>query len=870
MPMSDTDDLPPLQLSEAQLRQIIDLVPHMIFVKDRTGRFLLVNEAKAVAHGTTVRQLTGRRHSELYPDPSVLEGMLSDDQQVIVTGRAKFIAEESFVDGAGNRRLLETIKIPYRIPDYDEPVVLGVATDITERRRVEQALEREERRHREVLNALDEGVAMIGADGTVYSCNPGAERILGRSSDELIGRPWQQDRMRRITETGAPFAKHDHPIGKTLNTGAAFDNVVMGLVGPDDAVTWLSINTRPKFRDGERRPYAVVVSLRDITEHKRVEAALRASEEWLRRSQIFANVGSWDWNLKTDALRWSERVGPMFGYPHPVIDTTVDAFWKAVHPRDLPRVAAAVSARIDRDVDYDIEYRVIWPDGTVRWIHARGDLVRNAAGEALRMAGVLQDVTARRQAEEALRTSERKYRVLMEHASDGIAIADMQGNYLDANRRMEELLGYTKSELLGMKVREIHPPEEWGKVQDAFRNINEQGKSLCEHLVVRKDGSTAPVEVAGTLIEFENQKVALGIFRDVSERKRAEQTMAKLSSALEQTADSIMITDAQGRIEYVNSGFEATTGYRRAEVLGRTPRVLKSGCMGPTFYSRMWRRILKGRVLRCVFTNRKKDGSLFYEDKTISPLRDEHGRITHFISSARDVTDRTRAEQERVARETAHRDLLVREVHHRIKNHLQGLTGLLRQHSTRHPEIAEPLQAVISQIHSMAMVHGLQGTAGHGRVCICDMTEAICTSIGALRGAGRAPLLDRQLPGPIQVAQEEAVSLALVLNELIINGVKYAVPDEPGGDAVQVAVSAADGGVEVVVRNGGASLPPDFDFPNRAGLGTGLGLVHALLPRNGAELTFSQRGAWVQALLTLRPPLIRLNDVPYGLQPTSN
>ena len=87
---------------------------------------------------------------------------------------------------------------------------------------------------------------------------------------------------------------------------------------------------------------------------------------------------------------------------------------------------------------------------------------------------------------------------------------------------------------------------------------------------------------------------------------------------------------------------------------------------------------------------------------------------------------------------------------------------------------------------------------------------------------------------------------------------------------MQVAVSAADGGVEVVVRNGGACLPPDFDFPNRAGLGTGLGLVHALLPRNGAELTFSQRGAWVQARLTLRPPLIRLNDAPYGLQPTSN
>jgi len=740
--MSDDEDYPSLQLSESQLRQIIDLVPHMIFVKDGTGRFLLVNEAKAAAHGMTVRQLTGRRQDELYRDPAVVERMLADDREVIVTGRARFVPEEPFADGAGSRRLLETIKIPYRIPGYDGPVVLGVATDITERRRAEQALEQEERRHREVLNALDEGVAMIGADGTVYSCNPGAERMLGRGSGELIGRPWQQDRIRRITEWGDPFPTHEHPIGRTLATGQSFDNVVMGLVATDGEVTWLSINTRPKFRDGESRPYAVVVSLRDITQHKRVEAALR--------------------------------------------------------------------------------------------------------------------------------TSERKYRALMEHASDGIAIADLQGNYLDVNRRMEQLLGYTKSELLGLKVRQIHPPEEWNKVQEAFRDINERGQSLFEHLVVRKDGSTTPVEVAGTLIEFGNQKVALGIFRDVSERKRTEQTMAKLSSALEQTADSIMITDAQGRIEYVNSGFEATTGYGRDEVLGRTPRVLKSGCMGADFYRRMWRRIRNGRVLRCVFINRKKDGTLFYEDKTISPLRDELGRITHFISSARDVTDRTLAEQERLARETAHRDLLVREVHHRIKNHLQGLTGLLRQHSTRHPEISEPLQAVIAQIHSMAVVHGLQGSAGHGRVCLCDMTEAICASVAALRGVSRAPVVDRQTPGPVEVAQEEAVSLALVLNELIVNAVKYGVPEQPGSEAVEVAVNDADGAVEVVVGNGGACLPSDFDFRRRVGLGTGLGLVHALLPRNGAELTFSQCGAWVQARLVLRPPLLKPTHAAYGLQSTPN
>jgi PAS domain S-box-containing protein len=153
-----------LKESEARLRQIVDLVPHMIFVKDRNGRFLLANKAVAEAYGTTVEQLTGTRHSEHHDDKDELKRMLSDDQEVIAEGVPKFIAEETFVDALGKRRLLQTIKIPFRVSGMDQMAVLGVALDITERARAEDDRRKleariQQARKQESLAALASGIA---------------------------------------------------------------------------------------------------------------------------------------------------------------------------------------------------------------------------------------------------------------------------------------------------------------------------------------------------------------------------------------------------------------------------------------------------------------------------------------------------------------------------------------------------------------------------------------------------------------------------------------------------------------------------------------------------------------------------------------
>ena len=143
---------------------------------------------------------------------------------------------------------------------------------------------------------------------------------------------------------------------------------------------------------------------------------------------------------------------------------------------------------------------------------------------------------------------------------------------------------------------------------------------------------------------------------EIAERKRVEAEIRKLSSAVEKTADAIFITDASGAIEYVNAAFEQLTGYSREEVLGKTPRIIKSGKHDPEFYRKLWDTILEGQVYRDVFINRKKTGELYYEEVTISPLTDEQGRVMHFISAGKDITERMQS-QERL-HHLAHHDIL--------------------------------------------------------------------------------------------------------------------------------------------------------------------------------------------------------------------
>jgi len=203
------------------------------------------------------------------------------------------------------------------------------------------------------------------------------------------------------------------------------------------------------------------------------------------------------------------------------------------------------------------------------------------------------------------------------------------------------------------------PEPQRARLAQLLARASEQGQGYAlQHRVQQPDGSTRIVyQRVQVGHDEQGRPIRLaGIVQDITERHRAQEHMRKLSTAVEQTADAVMITDAAGRIEYVNAAFCRISGYDAQDVLGRTPALLKSGQMPDIFYRRMWHTLQRGEVFADVIVNRRKDGSLFHEALTITPQRDEHGVVTHFIATGRDISEQIRY-QERI-QHLAHHDAL--------------------------------------------------------------------------------------------------------------------------------------------------------------------------------------------------------------------
>src|SRR3989338_3606196 len=223
--------------------------------------------------------------------------------------------------------------------------------------------------------------------------------------------------------------------------------------------------------------------------------------------------------------------------------------------------------------------------------------------------------------------------------------------FVQVNGGARRNLGYTMDELKEMTPLDLKPEYDKATFEQLLAPLlrGAQDTITFETVHRRKDGSLYPVEVRLPLSRAERQPLFVAIILDITERRRAESQMRKLSGALQQTADAIAITDHNGVVEYVNPAFEAATGYSMDEIVGRAMNITRSGKQEKDEHERLWRALRGGRVFRDVIVNRRKNGELYYEEKTITPLRDKQGNIGHFVATGRDITERVQT-QERLRR----------------------------------------------------------------------------------------------------------------------------------------------------------------------------------------------------------------------------
>jgi len=281
------------------------------------------------------------------------------------------------------------------------------------------------------------------------------------------------------------------------------------------------------------------------------------------------------------------------------------------------------------------------------------------------MIGGFSIVLASLSQDRVVRHQDRIFRSVYHSLLDGVIVADAEGRLLLFNKAAERILGKGLIEV---------PTEEWPKTYGCYRPDRRtlfepdqlplaraiRGEEVKdEEIVIRRSGHRGEtwISVNGTPLRYDGGALCGGVvvFRDLTQKKLSEENTRQLSNAVEITADTVFITDARGKILYVNPAFEATTGFPADEALGRTPRILRSGLHPDAYYGDLWKTILRGEVFRGTTINRKKDGSIYYSEQTITPMRDSADHVTHFVAVCKDMTERRELQEREIEMELAAR-----------------------------------------------------------------------------------------------------------------------------------------------------------------------------------------------------------------------
>jgi PAS domain S-box-containing protein len=331
--------------------------------------------------------------------------------------------------------------------------------------------------------------------------------------------------------------------------------------------------------------------------------------------------------------------------------------------------------------------------------------VKDESGNLLHLEGIVVDVTERKRAEAARQDSEKRYRRLFESAKDGILILDADtGRVVDVNPFLLQLLGYSYDALHGQYIWELGVFKDIAASKDAFKVLQDNKYIRYEDLPLETlDGKPVAVEFVSNVYLVDHTKVIQCNIRDITARKKTEAEHRRLTAAIEQAGEVIFMTDAQGIIQFVNPAFERTTGYSREDAVGQNPRILKSGKQDELFYRNLWDTISDGRTWEGRIVNKRKDGTLYTEEATISPVCNPLGRIVNYVAVKKDITEHLRlTAQFQQAQKMEAIGLLAGGVAHDYNNMLGVILGYTELALTT-VDPAQPLRADLEEIYKATM-----------------------------------------------------------------------------------------------------------------------------------------------------------------------
>ncbi|MFC1452171.1 PAS domain S-box protein [Verrucomicrobiota bacterium] len=675
---------------------------------------------------------------------------------------------------------------------------------------------------RAVLANIPDHIMCLDPDGRIRFIN---HTVEGLSRDEVIGRPmaaFLAQEGREVANACLDRVRRTHQPDRfevTYESKAGDRRCFESYVGPI-------------IEEGSLAGFAVRST--DAGPFREIEEELRESRH--RAEQIALTIDDVFWMADRAEHRvlfaspayeklWGRSLASLYADP---IDWIL-----GIHPDDRERVEEAFGRIVDNN-GYEEEFRVVRPDGSVRWVRDRGYPIAGEDGRAARVAGIAEDITDRREAEEALRASEAFNRSIIQSSSDCIKVLDTEGRLQFMSDSGLRLLGIEDiTPYLNQPYESFWQPEDRAIAREAIAEAL-AGRSGHFQAMLPIEGAEprwCDVLITPVLGSDGKPERLLGISRDVTHRRLAEARLQRLSRAVEQSPAGVVITDARGTIEYVNPEFTRMTGYAPDEAIGMDPSLLKSGQHPREHYDSLWTTIEAGHVWRGEFANRKKSGEVYWESSSISPIRNQEGEITHFVAVKEDITEQKRAAEEleeayrrvresleQVRRMEELRDSFVHMIVHDMRSPLTGILWDLKLLTRERGRPAGPEEArkwlsraktstseLCEMVSSLLDVSRLEEGKMPLQLAEHEVGSIVDRGIEMLGGAADERRIHVETAcDPVKVRCDTELVQRVVTN-LVGNALKFS-PDDA---RVGVEVRCCTEGVRIAVTDNGPGVPAE-------------------------------------------------------------
>ena len=637
--------------TRSQLELIINSTPGPLAFINANEKYLFTNIAYRNLYNASSASIVGKNIEEILPATTYQNAKNKISR--VLTGEAVRYKNMILTD-QGQEIVLSLQYTPYFDGQGNVTAFLDTAEDITEQTHYEETVCESDRYYTEFINKIQAAIVVHGPDTRIISSNSKAQEILGLTEDQMLGRAAMESEWKFFNAAGKSLNPSEYPVNKVLATKQPLRDMIGGIYRPQtDDLVWVLVTADPVF-DKENNIQLVIVTFMDITENQLTEKALRESESFLSATGMLAKVGGWELDASTLELKWTEQTYRIHELPlehKPDFKEGIEFF----HPDDIETLMTAFQRALKQGEPFDLELRFITAKGNNLWV--RGICNPQVVdGKVIGLRGAFQDTTELRQAEEALRKSERMLSTIMANTKDGIIRTDRNFRHVFVNDTLCAETGFSSDQIVGKTDKEIGFPGDLSSLwRTKYEKVFLTGKSeIFEFMFVKPNKGERIFHAVATPEFNEDNEVEtiLSSIRDITELKHTEKALRESENRYRSMIDfsplGIGIVNTGGVIVTANQSLASILGYGVEELIGMNGGDLthpEDLIKERKFFKPLLRGEIRSYNLEKRY--RHKDGGYFWYNVTVANLLGSYSDDAFLLGFIEDINNRKHLEQER-------------------------------------------------------------------------------------------------------------------------------------------------------------------------------------------------------------------------------